>query len=142
VPHDQAEMLQQRFSGAVTRIFSAHADKFKGTDLDPLANQQRMEKLIARVEKLAAEQAPAPVSSSEALAAMLREALASNQIGGRQSEDARWRAAAEEVKQAQASWKRIGPVPPEVAHELNDRFRRACDRVFEIHRRKLAATRA
>jgi hypothetical protein len=141
VPHDQAEAFQQRFNAAIERILTTHADKFRGTDLDPAANTQRMEKLIARVEKLAAEQTPAPVSSSEALAAMLREALASNQIGGRSSDDARWRAAAEEVKQAQASWKRIGPVAPEIGRELNDRFRKACDRVFEQHRRKLAGTR-
>jgi hypothetical protein len=72
---------------------------------------------------------------------MLREALAGNQIGGRSSEDARWRAAVDEVKQAQASWKRIGPVPPDAGHELTERFRRACDRVFEQHRRKALATR-
>jgi hypothetical protein len=141
VPHDHAEALQQRFNAALERILSTHGDMFRGSDLDPAANTQRMEKLIARVEKLAGQQAPAPVSSSEALAAMLREALASNQIGGRSSEDSRWRAAAEEVKQAQASWKRIGPVPPNVAQELSDRFRKACDRVFEQHRRKLAGTR-
>jgi hypothetical protein len=141
VPHDQAEALQQRYHAAMEQILSRHGEKFRGTELDPDANRQRMEKLIARVEKLAGEQAPAPVSSSEALAAMLREALASNQIGGRTSDDARWRAAAEEVKQAQASWKRIGPVAPDISRELNDRFRKACDRVFEQHRRKLAATR-
>ena len=141
VPHDQAEALQQRHDAAIELILSRHAEMFRGTDLDPEANTQRMEKLIARVEKLAAEQAPAAMSSSEALAAMLREALASNQIGGRSSEDTRWRAAAEDVKQAQAAWKRIGPAPPDKARELTERFRRACDRVFELHRRKLAGTR-
>ncbi|MBI2220521.1 MAG: DUF349 domain-containing protein [Acidobacteria bacterium] len=141
VPHDQAEALQQRYEAAIAQILSSHAETFRGTDLDPDANTQRMEKLIARVEKLAAEQAPAAMSSSEALAAMLREALASNQIGGRSSEDARWRAAAEDVKQAQAAWKRIGPAPPDKSRELTERFRRACDRVFERHRRKLAGTR-
>ena len=140
VPHAQIEELQQRYSTAIEGILTRHADRFRGTDLDPTANLQRMEKLIARVEKLATEQAP-PASSSEALAAMLREALASNQIGGRSSEDARWRAAAEEVRQAQASWKRIGPVPADSARELGDRFRRACDRVFEQHRRRAVVTR-
>lgn len=133
---DQLEPLQQRYHAALEQILVGHADAFHGTELDPAENVRRMEKLIARVEKLASEQAPAPASSSQALAAMLREALASNQIGGRSSEESRWRAAADEVKQAQASWKRIGPVPPGTGRELNDRFRRACDRVFEQHRRK------
>ena len=42
---------------------------------------------------------------------MLKEALAANTIGGKVDEDSRMRAAAEEVRQAQASWSRIGPVP-------------------------------
>lgn len=139
---EQLEPLQQRYYAGLEKIMIAHPEAFKGTELDPAENVRRMEKLIARVEKLAADQTPAPASSSQALAAMLREALASNQIGGRSSEESRWRAAAEEVKQAQASWKRIGPVPPDRGRELNDRFRRACDRVFEQHRRKASlATR-
>ncbi|MGE5814786.1 MAG: DUF349 domain-containing protein, partial [Acidobacteriota bacterium] len=140
---EQLEPLQQRYYAALEKIMIGHPEAFKGTELDPTENVRRMEKLIARVEKLAVEQTPAPASSSQALAAMLREALASNQIGGRSSDESRWRAAADEVKQAQASWKRIGPVPPDVARELSDRFRHACDRVFEQHRRKASlATRS
>jgi hypothetical protein len=140
VPHDQLAGLQHRYTAALERVVASGGERLRGSDLDPTANIQRMEKLIARVEKLASEQGPPP-TSSEALAAMLREALAANQIGGRPSEDARWRAAVEEVKQAQASWKRVGPVPADIARDLNDRFRRACDQVFEQHKRKALATR-
>ena len=42
---------------------------------------------------------------------MLKEALAANTIGGRAGDDSRWRAAAEELRQAQAAWSRLGPVP-------------------------------
>ena len=41
---------------------------------------------------------------------MLKEALAANTIGGKVDETSRWRAALEDVRQAQASWSRIGPV--------------------------------
>jgi hypothetical protein len=41
------------------------------------------------------------------------------------------RAAAEEVRQAQASWARIGPVPDDVRRALTDRFARACRRITE-----------
>ena len=44
------------------------------------------------------------------LAAMLKEALAANTIGGKVDDDSRWRAAAEDVRQAQAAWSRLGPV--------------------------------
>jgi hypothetical protein len=140
VPHGTLEPLQQRYEAALERLAASHADQLRGTDLDPDNNLQRMQKLVAKVEKLVSDQVPAS-NSSEALAAMLREALAGNQIGGRSSEDSRWRAAVEEVKQAQAAWKRIGPVPPEAGRELAERFRHACDRVFEQHRRKAMATR-
>ena len=46
---------------------------------------------------------------------MLKEALAANTIGGKVDEDSRFRAAAEDVRQAQAAWSRIGLVPEECA---------------------------
>jgi hypothetical protein len=62
---------------------------------------------------------------------MLKEALAANTIGGRADEDSRLRAAAEEVRQAQASWSRLGPVPDEVRRGLSERFQRACRKIGE-----------
>ena len=62
---------------------------------------------------------------------MLREALAANTIGGKVDDDSRMRAAVEEVRQAQAAWARIGPVPEHVRRGLVDRFDRACRRVTE-----------
>jgi hypothetical protein len=65
------------------------------------------------------------LSPTTRLAAMLKEALASNTIGGKVDDDSRWRAAAEDVRQAQASWSRIGPVPDEARRSLAGRFDRA-----------------
>jgi hypothetical protein len=95
-----------------------------------------MEKLVAKVEGFMADAAPAPTNSSQALADMLREALATNTIGGRGSDEARWRAIAEDVRQAQASWNRLGPVPGQAGRELTERFHRACNRVFDQVRRR------
>jgi hypothetical protein len=69
------------------------------------------------------------MSPTVRLAAMLKEALAANTIGGRVDEDSRTRAAAEELRQAQASWSRIGPVPEEVKRALADRFQKASRRI-------------
>jgi hypothetical protein len=71
------------------------------------------------------------MSPTVRLAAMLKEALAANTIGGRADDDSRMRAAAEEVRQAQASWSRIGPVPEEARRALADRFQKACRRINE-----------
>jgi hypothetical protein len=62
---------------------------------------------------------------------MLRDALAANTIGGKVDDDARFRAAAEDVRQAQASWSRIGFVPEETRRALSDRFGRAIRAVSE-----------
>ena len=61
---------------------------------------------------------------------MLKEALAANTIGGKADEDSRHRAAAEEVRNAQHSWTRIGLVPESERRALNDRFQAACRKVM------------
>ena len=63
---------------------------------------------------------------------MLKEALAANTIGGKVDDDSRWRAAQEDVRQAQASWSRIGPVPDAATpRRSTDRFQRACRRIAD-----------
>jgi hypothetical protein len=93
-----------------------------------------MEKLCLRVEGFLTE-SPAAPSGSQALADMLREALAANTIGGRAGEETKWRGMAEEVRQAQSAWSRLGPVPGDAGRQLNDRFHRACNRFFDQFRR-------
>jgi hypothetical protein len=44
---------------------------------------------------------------------------------------------ADDVRQAQASWNRLGPVPGETGSQLAERFHRACSRFFELYRRRV-----
>ncbi len=134
-----ADPLSARLNDAMARLTAAAPDAFKGTELDVDANRERMEKLIAKVEGLLTESAP-PTAGSQALASMLREALASNTIGGRAGEEAKWKAMAEDVRQAQQSWSRLGPVPGDQGRVLADRFHNACSRFFEVYRRKVPPT--
>jgi hypothetical protein len=135
-----ADPLSARFVDALERLLSTHPDAFKGTELDVEASRQKMEKLCVRVEGFLTETA-AP-SGSQALADMLREALAANTIGGRAGEESKWRGMAEEVRQAQASWTRLGPVPGEAGRQLADRFHRACNRFFDQFRRRVPPQQA
>ncbi len=133
-----ADPLSARFVTALERLIVASPDAFRGTELDVDANRQKMEKLCARVEGFAAEAGSAPPEgSSQALAAMLREALAANTIGGRAGEESKWRGMAEDVRQAQSAWSRLSPVPGEAGRELTERFHRACNRFFEQYRRRV-----
>ena len=109
---------------------------FAGTDLDPDANRRRMESAgqTDRGPGRVAQGGPADaaaLSPTTQLAAMLKEALAANTIGGKVDDESRRRAAQEDVRQAQASWSRIGPVPDDIRRALADRFQRALRRVSE-----------
>jgi Domain of Unknown Function (DUF349) len=132
-----ADPLSARFVSALEHALIAHPDAFRGTELDVEPNRQKMEKLCVRVEGFLTEAAPPPANSSQALAEMLREALAANTIGGRAGEESKWRAMAEDVRQAQASWSRLGPVPGDTGRALNERFHRATSRFFDVYRRKV-----
>ncbi len=138
VDRDHAVALDQRFADAFARIVSRWPDAFANTDLDPDANRKRMETLVRRIEELAGSLSRAQpggadesLSPTTRLAAMLKEALAANTIGGKADEDSRWRAAAEDVRQAQAALSRIGPVPDAARRALSDRFQRASRRIME-----------
>ncbi|PYR07410.1 MAG: hypothetical protein DMG00_16900 [Acidobacteria bacterium] len=138
VDRERAAALDARFAAAFSAVIARHPDAFSGTDLDPDANRKRMESLVKRMEDLAksvagpaSDAAEASLSPTTRLAAMLKEALAANTIGGKVDDDHRLRAAADEVRQAQASWSRIGPVPEEARRALADRFQRAIRRISE-----------
>ena len=139
VDRERAAKLDDRFGTAFKAVLTRWPESFAGSDLDPDANRKRMESLVQRMESLAKSLGmPASAASSDAalsptnrLAAMLKEALAANTIGGKVDEDARLRAAVEDVRQAQASWSRIGFVPEEARRSLSDRFTRAVRAVSE-----------
>jgi uncharacterized protein DUF349 len=139
VDRERAAALDQRFAAAFARVLSRWPQAFAGTDLDPDANRKRMEALVVKMEELAKSLAgpavdaatDASLSPTTRLAAMLKEALAANTIGGKVDTDHRFRAAADDVRQAQAGWSRIGPVPEETRRALADRFQRAIRRVSD-----------
>lgn len=138
VDRDRAAALDERFQAAFSRVTTQWPSAFAGTELDPDANRRRMESIVKRMEDLAASLAgPADaagegaVSPTTRLAAMLKEALAANTIGGKVDTDSRFRAATEEVRHAQANWSRIGPVPDEIRRALADRFQRAIRRIAD-----------
>jgi hypothetical protein len=132
-----ADPLSGRFVGALERLITVYPEAFRGTELDVEAARQKMEKLCLRVEGFGAEAGATPANSSKALAEMLREALAANTIGGRAGEESKWKAMAEDVRQAQSAWSRLGPVPGDAGRQLTERFHKACNRFFDQYRRKV-----
>jgi len=137
IPSAEVKVLVDRWETALSGLIQGQAAAFKGTDLDPAAILLKMEKLVARVEALvdAAAETRGGLSPTEQLAARLRTALASNAMGGHTSDDAKWRNAADIVKEAQASWLRLGPLTSDDARTLDNKFRAACRRVMDQARR-------
>jgi hypothetical protein len=138
VPVPGMKTLNDRWQRALGHLLSTRAELFTGTDLDPHAIIQRMEKLVARVEALVAE-APKPsedrLSPTEQLAARLRQALASNAMGGRQTDESKQRASVDALRDAQSAWQRLPPVGLPEARALETRFRDACRRLQGSERR-------
>jgi len=142
VPRSLVAGLSDRFTAALSAAVGAWPAAFTGTELDPEVTRGRMEKLVARVEKLLADQqAPgkpaASLSPAERLAQQWRDRLASNTIAGAgspQRDDAKWKAAEQDVKSAQQQWQRLGPVPVAVAAEMGARFEAACRKFFDRRR--------
>ena len=134
VPSEALKALQVRWKDSLATLTTKWPAAFAGTDLDPAAIVQRMQKLVAKVEGLIEEnEKPAATSgksATELLAERLRSALASNAMGKR-GDDSKWRNAASTVDEATAAWYRLAPVPSEEATALEARFRTACKRVMD-----------
>jgi hypothetical protein len=141
LPRALQQDLAARYHQAVGRLVAVWPGAFAGTDLDPETTRKRMEKLLARVEEIVSAQPakPANLSPTEMLAQQLRERLAANTMSGgsraSDNEESRWRASEQEVRSAQAQWMRLGPVPPNIAGPLNERFQRACRKFFDSRKR-------
>ncbi len=144
LPRHTLSPLSERVNTALFALVTRWPDRFKGTDLDPELTRSKMEKLVAKIEKLLPTETAEPVknlSPAELLARQWREALAANTMGAgaaRQTEDARQRANEQEVRSAQAAWARLGPLAPEDRKPLQDRFDRAVRKFSEMRRRSMA----
>jgi hypothetical protein len=145
VPIPVAEMkaLIDRWQTALAQLVSVAPAAFTGTDLDPATVLRRMEKLVSRVESHlgSLQELPRGLSHTEMLAAQLRSALATNAMGGRASEESKWRAALDAVKDAQVAWQRLAPMSGPEAAALSRRFRDACRKVTERARRQTSQPR-
>lgn len=132
-----ADPLAARFVEAAERLIVSAPDAFKGTELDVEANRQRMEKLVTKAEDIVSGASAPAEAAPQDLATRLREALASNTIGGKAGEESKWRAMAEEIRGLQNSWTRLGPVPGDEGRQLSERFHKATSRFFDQYRKKV-----
>jgi hypothetical protein len=146
LPRHVLQPLAERVNAALLALVTRWPDAFTGGELDPSTTAKRMEKLCAKVEALApsdgaAARSTAPLSPAEQLAKQWREALAANTMGAgaaKQAEEARQRAADQELRSAQSAWLRLGPVPADVRKPLQERFDKAVRRALDGRRRPVA----
>jgi len=124
-----------RFESEVGALLLDAPAAFIGTELDPAVSAKKRGKIVARLESIVDEledRNPA-AEPLESLAQRLKDALASNTIGGggRREPKLDWRQASDEVSRLQATWAKTAPVPGEEGRALADRFERACRSFFE-----------
>ena len=106
VPKDQAEPLWNRFRVASDNVFKHAREEWEQKNAEWEKKNREREDNLRRKERLC--------SKAESLA---------------HSSDTR--TAIDEIKRVQAEWKSIGQVPRNHADDLWERFREACDQVFE-----------
>jgi hypothetical protein len=141
IPTAEFRALADRWQQTLAAIVAKWPDAFKGTDVDPAAAVQRMEKLVGKAETLLEqlqEAAPAPakgLSQTELLAMKLRSALANNAMG--RQDDSKWRSAVDSLKDMQASWQRMPPVPGDEAEALRTRFTAATRKINDLVRKNM-----
>jgi len=129
-PQRAGDDLAERFEAALERVVERQPSALDGTDLDPKAGRARMERLCARVEALLPPDDVAEAATdAEALGKRLREALATNTLGGRGAAEERLKSVADELRAAKAAWDRLGLVPGAEARASRQRFEQMCSRI-------------
>ena len=132
LPREIVRPMQERFVTAAQTLLERYPEAFRASMFDAEVTRARMTQLVQQVEQLGntsqAPQVAVQAAPAAALATMLKEALASNTIGGRVDDQTRRRAAQETVRSARAAWSRLGPAADDDAAELERRFTAACRR--------------
>ena len=132
LPRDLLAPLRTRVDEAIVAFARTHPDVVRGSELDVDENLRRLDRLCRQAEQLVEPEPDVKAASPAAiLATQLREALAANTIGGRESEGGRRRALEQETRQLQSEWSGVGYVPEPLAAPLADRFRRALRRALD-----------
>lgn len=130
LPREIVRPMQDRFATAAQVLLERYPEAFRQSAFDPHVTRARMTELVQQVEQLGSPQtaphAAVQVAPAAALATMLKEALASNTIGGRVDDQTKRRAAQETVRAARAAWSRLGPATGDEASDLERRFTAAC----------------
>ncbi len=134
LPEADSEIVG-RFESEVGALLLDTPAAFVGTELDPAVNAKKRGKIVARLESLLVEleDRKPPGEPLEDLAQRLKDALASNTIGGgkRREPALDWRQASDEVSRLRATWVKTAPVPGEEGRALSERFERACRSFLE-----------
>jgi hypothetical protein len=128
--------LRARFDAALHAVVGAAGEAFDGSRFDVGAQVARRTALCEEVETaVAGPSKPSEAGSSPAatLAALLRESLAANTIGGRVNEDSKLRVVADKVRRAQQQWRDLGPAFGDAAVALEGRFHKAVRRFLDRH---------
>ena len=112
---EQETQFKTTFAGLISR----NPEAFKGTDMDVLENQKKLEKLVVKLEAL--ENDKVKVDSMD-LATKLKEAWASRTMGAKPG-GSNFKA---EVEKARSIYEKLGPVAGEEGEALRKRFEAIC----------------
>ena len=132
-PRKQEQVLWERFRGACDTFFTRRNDHFGRLDRTRAENLEKKEQLCISLEALARLLMPEAALSGGAAAPAEQLSMALDYkeeilVPGNRKET--WERAIRKVRDLQAEWKTIGPVPADKDRDLWARFRQAADLFF------------
>lgn len=128
-------IMYKRFNGICQTFFDRRREHFEEQDGKRQENLKKKESLCEQMEKIAGvtySSASAGSASVADMAAQLQNAF-DNNFGGHDtsaSSPRSFKEASQEVRELQAAWKEIGPVPKAVSQKVWERFRKAADAFY------------
>ncbi|NQZ56122.1 MAG: DUF349 domain-containing protein, partial [Lentisphaeraceae bacterium] len=127
-------LLYKRFNGVCQSFFDRRRDHFDEQDGTRQENLKSKKSLCARLEELAGVEYQGDDEveeiSMDDLASQLQSAFENN-FGGEAAKPLSFKDAGQEVRELQAAWKTIGPVPKAQSQTVWERFRKAADTFYD-----------
>ena len=127
-------IMFKRFNGICQTFFDRRREHFEEQDEKRQENLKKKENLCEQMERLAGvSYSPSSAASASVadMAAQLQNAF-DNNFGDHDSTSSprSFKEASQEVRELQAAWKEIGPVPKAVSQKIWERFRKAADAFY------------
>ena len=131
-------IMQHRFTQVCQGFFAKRKDAYEVLDAQRHENLEKKEALLKRMADLAGTEFTTNIPSTETiedLAASLKDAWAKQSFETEKKSE-NYSQASQEVRELQAAWKEIGPVPKKYSQQIWQDFKKATDAFYNKRQKR------